>query len=540
MNKYLPLSFALLLAGVLHAKDPIRDLQTQAAESNSAEFGHWGWEADNYKLWGTHSNRLIPVYCFGTAGKGPGIDLSSYTGENSPYRDEAQIKKLYGQVPTGTLNPNATYLDQTNIHDIQLAALQAGKKHIILVVFDGMDWQTTRAASIYRQQKVGYEEGRGAGQHFQEYEANGTTQFGAMVTSPFNNDFDIDVNTQVATLDAGSLRGGYSAEHGGPYPWSVTSDLEYLIGKSADSNYKHAYTDSASSATSMTAGVKTYNAAINIDSNGKQTTTIAHRAQEKGYRIGVVTSVPISHATPAAAYSHNVTRNDYQDLTRDLLGLKSISHPDEPLPGVDVLLGAGFGQDRKQDGGQGDNFAPGNGYLTDADQLAASARNGGKYHVVTRESGVKGSAVLSNAVEDANAAGHRLFGFFGGPGGHLPFRTADGDYNPTLGRKKAEKYSEADVVENPNLAELTEAALQVLSHKDEPFWLMVEAGDVDWANHDNNIDNSIGAVLSGDAAVKVLTDWVEQHSNWDETVLIVTADHGHYLVLEKPELLIAK
>lgn len=36
----------------------------------------------------------------------------------------------------------------------------------------------------------------------------------------------------------------------------------------------------------------------------------------------------------------------------------------------------------------------------------------------------------------------------------------------------------------------------------------------------------------------MITDWVEKNSSWDETVLIVTADHGHYLVLEKPELLI--
>ena len=74
----------------------------------------------------------------------------------------------------------------------------------------------------------------------------------------------------------------------------------------------------------------------------------------------------------------------------------------------------------------------------------------------------------------------------------------------------------------------------------EGFWLMVEAGDVDWANHDDNIDNSIGAVNSGDAAVKTITDWVERHSNWTESLMIVTADHGHYLVLERPELLTGK
>jgi alkaline phosphatase len=45
-------------------------------------------------------------------------------------------------------------------------------------------------------------------------------------------------------------------------------------------------------------------------------------------------------------------------------------------------------------------------------------------------------------------------------------------------------------------------------------------------------------VFSGDEAVRRITDWVEEHSSWNESVLIVTADHGHYLFLDKPELLV--
>ena len=67
---------------------------------------------------------------------------------------------------------------------------------------------------------------------------------------------------------------------------------------------------------------------------------------------------------------------------------------------------------------------------------------------------------------------------------------------------------------------------------------MIEAGDVDWANHDNNLDNSIGAVNSGDRAFWVVTEWVEKHSDWTETIVIVTADHGHYFWLDQPEGLI--
>jgi alkaline phosphatase len=150
-----------------------------------------------------------------------------------------------------------------------------------------------------------------------------------------------------------------------------------------------------------------------------------------------------------------------------------------------------------------------------------------------------GDEELETKAREAKQSKKRLLGFFGTKSAHLPFRTADGEYDPTLGRKKtAESYSENDLKENPKLATMAGVALDFLNQDNRPFWLMVEAGDVDWGNHDNNIDNSIGALINGDAAVKTITDWVEANSSWDETVLIVTADHGHYLVLERPELLV--
>ena len=63
---------------------------------------------------------------------------------------------------------------------------------------------------------------------------------------------------------------------------------------------------------------------------------------------------------------------------------------------------------------------------------------------------------------------------------------------------------------------------------------MVEAGDVDWANHANNLDSSIGAVVSGDLAVKAVFDWIDARKQWDRTAVIVTADHGHYFNLKDP------
>ena len=531
-------------------RDPIAELQAAAVKSNSSDFGHWGHDPSNYKMWGTHSNRLIPIYTFGTKGAGKGVDLDSYTGANSLYRNEGKIKELYGYDAPDTLNSKAEYCDQTDIYRIQRAAFDAGKKYVFLIVFDGMDWQTTRAAAIYQSGKVSYDSGRGHGLHFQDYTAGGTTQFGFMVTSPHNEGTDVDVNTQTVKNPNGKYRGGYSVERGGPNPWTPGNDKEYPITQPKNAKLLHAYTDSSSSATSMTTGIKTYNNCVNVDYAGVQVKTIAHEVQKEGFAVGAVSSVPICHATPAAAYAHNVHRDDYQDLSRDQLGLKSISHPDNPLPGLDVLIGGGYGlivkgpaEEKKARGveAQGDNFVPGNLYLTAADQAAVDVKNGGKYEVATRTSGRKGAEVLREAAGKAAAEKHRLLGFFGvgSAKGHLPFRTADGGYDPVQGRaKEVESYTPEDISENPTLVDMAESAITVLSKNPKGFWLMNEAGDVDWANHNNNIDDSIGATISGDNMVKSVTDWVEKNSNWKDSLVIVTADHGHYLVIEKPELLI--
>lgn len=545
---------ALLLAplafpGALRAQDFIRELQRQAIEGDVSLLGHWGPVPEQYTYWRSHSNRLIPVYAFGTKGGGDGIDLECYTGARSVYRNAKALQRIYGSLPTNTVNPTAEYMDQTNLAAIQRAAIAAGRKYVFLVVFDGMDWQTTFAAATYNNRQIAYREGRGTGLHFLDYTAGGTTQYGWMVTAPINEGTKTDVDKQTLKDSGTPIPGGYRVEKGGPNPWTPGNDPFYPITKVAagksDAVGEHAYADSASTATAMCSGEKTYNDAINVDRTGGQVATVAHEAQQKGLKVGVVTSVPISHATPASAYAHNVHRDDYQDLTRDLLGLRSIAHPTEALPGVDVLIGGGWGDenlrsDSSEGKAQGTNFVPGNLWITPADLQSVDVEHGGKYVVAIREAGVDGARRLFAASQQAVDSGRRLFGFYGNDKarGHLPFQTADGNYNPTIGQKKvAERYTPADLLENPTLAEMTSAALIVLEQSPSGFWLMVEAGDVDWANHDDNIDNSIGAVNSGDRAVKVITDWVEKHSNWKESLLIVTADHGHYLVLDRPELL---
>ncbi|MEM6979155.1 MAG: alkaline phosphatase [Planctomycetota bacterium] len=514
--------------------DAMRDLQSNGVRNQSAAFGRWGNQPGRYSTWNNHSNRLIPVYTFG-------MSLGSWREAGSPYASNLRLETLYGEVPPQTLDTEATYYDQTQVHDLMQLAIRNGKRHVIVFVFDGMDWQTTRAAAIYHTGRDQYNSGRGSGLSFQDYRKT-VTDFAFVVTSPAAGGAKPDIDSQTIQ-PRNEITGGFNAQRAGPMPWQEPTESRYPIG--LDRELRHEVTDSAASATSLFAGIKTYNGAINVDVTGKHVEPIARELQANGFRVGIVTSVPVSHATPASAYANNVTRKDYQDISRDMIGVPSSSHRSSPLPGLDVVLGGGFGEGSGKPDLQGQNFLAGNTYLHESDVEHAKDR----YVFATRIKGRTGVDVLHEATQTAIESGKRLLGLFGVKGGHLPFRTADGDYQPTFDVRGAEQYSEADLSENPTLAEMTESALAVLSApattddqdvspaQASRFWLLVEAGDVDWANHANNIDNSIGAVISGADAFTAATDWVEAADAWDDTLIIVTSDHGHFLVLEDTSII---
>src|SRR5690606_25391061 len=104
------------------APDYVRNLQTQAIAEGKADWGHWGYDPENYRAWGTHSNRLIPGYTFG-------MNLDRVRGKNSVYRDDERLKALFGKAPENTLSPQAEYFDQADIYHLQQQAVAAGNKH---------------------------------------------------------------------------------------------------------------------------------------------------------------------------------------------------------------------------------------------------------------------------------------------------------------------------------------------------------------------------------------------------------------------------
>jgi alkaline phosphatase len=518
-------------------RDPVREMQVEAETTGRAGWGHWGDQPARYVAWSNHSNRLIPVYTFG-------IGLESVSGTASVYRDADRLAALYGRMPDHTLDPDADYFDQTDVARLQRLAADSGKRRVVLIVFDGMDWHTTRAAAIAATGRVDYDSGRGTGLAFQDYRG-APTDFGWCVTSPANKGTQVDVDAQAIRNPGGEASGGYDAARGGATPWDPRASLAYLIGR--DRDCPHAVTDSAASATSLCSGRKTYNDSINVGPTGEPCEPLARELQAEGWAVGVVTSVPVPHATPACAYANNVSRGDYQDISRDQLGQPSVSHREAPLSGLDVLIGCGHGVSVAADADQGRNFEPGNKYVADSTLAAIDVDRGGRYVVAQRTTGRRGGQVLAAAARAAIARQARLFGFFGTAEGHLPFRTADGDFDPSAAppervaesdrlRQKyggAIHYTAADVRENPTLAEMAVAALDVLESRG-PFWLMVEAGEVDWGSHANNIDTTIGAVHSGAAAFRAVVDWIEKHDAWADSAVIVTSDHGHLFVLTDP------
>lgn len=525
----------------LHVAPPdrIRQMQAEAEATGHAPWGYWGDQPGKYVSHSSHSNRLIPVYSFG-------MMLDAVSGTASVYRDAARLTALYGRLPEHTHNPEAEYFDQTDVYRLQMAAADSGKKVIVLVVFDGLDWHTTRTAAIATRGAVEYSQGRGTGFSFQDYRG-APTDFGFCVTSPANAKTTADVDAQAVKNPGGEVPGGYDASRGGATPWDRRTNVTYLIGK--DRDVRHTYTDSAASAASLCTGIKTYNDAINVDPFGRHVEPIARTLQRRGYAVGAVSSVPPSHATPACSYANNVSRDDYQDIFRDLVGLPSIAHRTEPLSGLDVVIGGGFGVRVEEEKDQGVNYEPGWKYVAESTLAAIDAERGGRYRLALRTPGRRGGEVLAEAAADASGRGLRLMGLFGAAEGHLPFQTANGDHDPAAGnlptddeevdalRKKygsAIRYTEADLIENPTLAEMATVAMDTLGRR-EKFWLMVEAGEVDWASHANNIDNCVGAVRSGDAAVRAVFDWIERHDAWDDAVVIVTSDHGHAFVLTDPE-----
>jgi alkaline phosphatase len=225
-------------------------------------------------------------------------------------------------------------------------------------------------------------------------------------------------------------------------------------------------TDSAASATALATGYKTYNGAISVDANKKPVQTVLELAKMQGRKTGVAVTSQINHATPASFGAHNESRQNYDQIAD--------SYFDEKTNGqfvLDVMLGGGWKYFIREDRNLVEQFkAAGYQYVDKLTQL------------------------------DTVTAGTPLLGLFADSG--MPWAL--------------------DSANQMRLPILTKAAVNQLEN-DQGYFLLIEASQVDWAGHGNDI----GSAMAEMHDLALTLEWLEQYlvKNPD-TLLVVTADHS--------------
>lgn len=229
--------------------------------------------------------------------------------------------------------------------------------------------------------------------------------------------------------------------------------------------------DSASTATSIATGNKTWSGSINVSTDFTQEyETIAEKLKDqKDYKIGIVSSVNINHATPAAFYAHQASRNNYYDI-----GLELIDSGFDYFAGGGLLAPTGKEEDQKDLY----ELAEEGGYKVVKTQAEAEA--------LTAEDGK--ALVIDEHLADSNAMAYSM-------------DLQEGEWT---------------------LADYVDKGIEVLDNENG-FFMMVEGGKIDWACHANDAAATITDTLALDKAVKEAVAFYQEHP--DETLILVTGDH---------------
>ncbi|MBN2106245.1 MAG: alkaline phosphatase [Deltaproteobacteria bacterium] len=238
-------------------------------------------------------------------------------------------------------------------------------------------------------------------------------------------------------------------------------------------------TDSASSATAFACGIKTISGTIGMDENKTMSVkSVAQLAHEQGKKVGIITSVSLDHATPAAYYASVSNRGYMNNIASQLAAT-----------GYEFFGGGGLASPTgpARSGDTNNNvweLLAGNGYtvLNDRDSIMALK-----------------AAPQSKVV----------------------------CINPWLQDSAAMPYAIDRPETNLSLAEMTEVAIACLGNKgrgnETGFFLMVEGGKIDWACHANDAVATIGDMLDFDDSVAAAIAFAKKHPK--DTLIIVTGDH---------------
>ncbi len=232
-------------------------------------------------------------------------------------------------------------------------------------------------------------------------------------------------------------------------------------------------TDSAAGSSSWGGGVRVPNGSLNVGANGEMYRPILQKFKEAGKSVGCVTTVPITHATPAGFCINNKSRGGMEDIALQYLPLR-----------LDVMMGGGL------------------------EVIHKDARKDKRD--LLKEFTDAGYQVTGNKADFSSLTSDKpVLGVFHQNG--LPF-TVDYNSNNEIQKKV------------PTLAEMTEKAISLMKNNPRGFVMQVEAGKVDWAAHANDVAGLIYDQIAFDEAVEVALKFARQDK---ETLVIITTDHGN-------------
>ncbi|QGX39219.1 alkaline phosphatase [Permianibacter aggregans] len=227
-------------------------------------------------------------------------------------------------------------------------------------------------------------------------------------------------------------------------------------------------------------------------------------AESLGKRTGIVTTTRITHATPAAAYAHSVSREweDDGELPEQakVEGCKDIALQLLEYSrgnGIEVLLGGG----RR-------HFLPESENDPEYPDKKGERKDGRNLLLEWMKRHPKGEFVWDKRQFEAlSAKSTHVLGLF----------------EPSHMAYEAEK-----LIRNPNepsLSEMTAKAIQLLQNRKDGFFLIVEGGRIDHAHHAGSASMALLETIEFAKAVQTAKDLTAGH----DTLIVVTADHGHTL-----------
>ena len=228
--------------------------------------------------------------------------------------------------------------------------------------------------------------------------------------------------------------------------------------------------------------------------NGTAVTTLLELAKTAGRGTGVVTTTRVTHATPAATYSHICHRDGENTIAMQLAPGGAGYNTALGSDGVDVVLGGGWQH-----------------FLAKGDALGSSRTDS---RDLIAEMKAKGYSYVSDpaALSAVPASTTKLLGLFNKS--HLNF---DLDRDPA---------------KEPSLAEMTTKALDVLANNRRGYFLMVEGGRIDQALHPTLARKALQDAKAFDEAIAAAIAKVKlTDPELKNTLIVVTADHDHTLVM---------